>query len=1029
MNRESTVKIIRSHFENVQEDGSAVVRAEKRREGKTMSVHYFDFSEAAAKEDFSLKNYLQHSFASDFYKNEGSLQWNYYLYFVFDKVNFARISGTPKLRQIESDRTFARKFVKEQAQLNEDLNAPFVQALKVGKVSLDIASVWTEQLKNAGLDTVADPTVEYAKAVRDYLDGTTEKTKRAVTPPPAVANGRFIQHLSWSQFREYPQPHNFTFGTVNLIRGVNGSGKTSLLEAVELCICGNIRRQNGKTPRAKLEILYRGATAPEQCPSKNLQIYQSRDQSWFGGYTRRGNTLFNNFGRFNFFDSDAAFQLSSSDEAANIQKAINTLLLGELANRIEERMASFTERFSREQRDAERLLRIRNESVRTSTQQLEKLKEIKDTRPVLTEELKSKGETCGWKKVPGKPTLSDLAGLQEGVDGTRSAFDQIREDLWWMGRISSASVATQLETTSGAIKEVEALREKANANATALEKATNELEGLESEITVLKRLLEYHNDENGMALRGSGKALEEARARVSRLEEATQLLRSVDMSPYAATRLNSAALTEQQANELREAQRSIRGLQSRLQPLQTRLGQLNSIIEEIKGLGLQFCELSPHAQDCPLCGAHYQNLSAKLAELDLTAPSEESLRDLTQQLTLAQQRMTKAERDLEIVSKVVQAGELVLGQEKAATCRIEVIVSRLDKLSEELVAARAHQRELRMVLTELKAAGFEEDELEKLIEMAHAEYSLAITTITNKNTLVLVFNKRTQRKDELQKSHRETEKTLAQVRSQIEQIYTRCFGDTEVEDQEVELERRKEALEDATGQLKELKKRVVIADEEGFATVEKRLASFSKAAERILLAFRGIEEKDALEQQLTSTLAVAQDEVKRLTPRHSRAKKAVELLDRLRGDDYKEKYLKQLRAEHSEKISKIFCNIHAPHEFKSVVLDDTVSLQRLNGSVSQVSEISAGQRAALALSIFLSLNSSVTPRAPWLLFDDPVVHVDDLNVLSFFDTLRDLVLLNDRQVFFATASGRVADIFARKFDFLATDFRSIEIRR
>ena len=230
-------------------------------------------------------------------------------------------------------------------------------------------------------------------------------------------------------------------------------------------------------------------------------------------------------------------------------------------------------------------------------------------------------------------------------------------------------------------------------------------------------------------------------------------------------------------------------------------------------------------------------------------------------------------------------------------------------------------------------------------------------------------------------------------------------------------------------QLKEIKKRVAITDDEGLATVEKRLTTFSKTVERVQQAFRSIEEKDSLEQQLTATLTQAQLEVARLTPRQAKAKKAVNLLERLTGDDYKEKYLRQLRAEHSDKISKIFCHIHAPHEFTSVSLGDTVTLERLSGSSSLVSEISAGQRAALALSIFLSLNSSVTPRAPWLLFDDPVVHVDDLNILSFFDTLRDLVLLGDRQVFFATASGRVADLFSKKFDVLGADFVQIHIKR
>jgi len=64
-----------------------------------------------------------------------------------------------------------------------------------------------------------------------------------------------------------------------------------------------------------------------------------------------------------------------------------------------------------------------------------------------------------------------------------------------------------------------------------------------------------------------------------------------------------------------------------------------------------------------------------------------------------------------------------------------------------------------------------------------------------------------------------------------------------------------------------------------------------------------------------------------------------------------------------------------------------------------------------------------------LIFDDPVAQVDDLNILSFFDTLRELVLEGERQVFFATANTRVANFFARKFDFLGQAFKEFRLGR
>lgn len=995
-----------------------------------MSILYFDFSQVVGKGEFDLKEYLQTSFASDFYKNEGSLQWNYYLYFVLDRLTYGRVAETPLLARIESDRTFARKFIKEQGELNKELGAPFIEALKVEKPSQDLASLWTEELKKAGLGKVADPSAEYANAVRDYLTESVETVRRVTALPDVAENGEFIRSLNWTKFREFPRLAKFDFGTVNLIRGVNGAGKTSLLEAIELSICGGIRRQGGKgLTGAKLEVVYAGAATPERCPSSSAQIYRARDRAWYGGYYRTGNNLCNNFGRFNLFDSDAAFQLSTADEVGSIQKAIKTLLLGELANAIEERMTNFAERFAREEKATDRVLKARKDLVDATAKQLEQLKAIKDTRTTLIEELKAKAEGCGWRKMPTKPALKDLVVLQEAVDNAVSELTEHREGLWWMGKISAASVQQELDLVKGAMTEIAGVQEEVAKIGTSLEKTEARIQAGERELEVLSRLLEYHNERDAMTLLGSGKALSAAATRLSQMEEALRVLRSVDLSPYASIRITPQQFIQKQAEDMREARQTLRALQARLQPLQSRIGEINSLIEEIRGMGRHYCEIAPGNNDCPLCGAHYDQLAERIAELEVTASVDEALRELSDQVAQQQERVRKAEGESETFAKVRRAAELVLGQEKATSTRVETIVGSLENLSEQIATARAAESELRGLITKLRIAGYEEEELEQLIDSGHEEYAHPIGRITNKESALALFNEKTHLVAELRKAHRDLEKAQGQLQARIERIHSRCFKDAEIEDPDVELERRGEFLEDVAGQIKEIKKRIAIEDEEAFSTIEKRLATFSKAIERAQQAFKSIEEKDALEQQLAATLSQAQLEVAQLTPRLTKAKKAVEVLRRLSGDDYKGKYLRQVRSEHAEKISKIFCQIHAPREFKSVVVEDIVTLERANGVVSQVSEISTGQRAALALSIFLSLNSSVDARAPWLLFDDPVVHVDDLNVLSFFDTLRDLVLLEKRQVFFATASAKLADLFAKKFDCLGSDFRDFRISR
>jgi exonuclease SbcC len=129
-------------------------------------------------------------------------------------------------------------------------------------------------------------------------------------------------------------------------------------------------------------------------------------------------------------------------------------------------------------------------------------------------------------------------------------------------------------------------------------------------------------------------------------------------------------------------------------------------------------------------------------------------------------------------------------------------------------------------------------------------------------------------------------------------------------------------------------------------------------------------------------------------------------------------------------VESIFMRIHAPAEFLRLGSTWTTLIRRNGERETKLTEISTGQRAAFALSIFLAQNAQLTVAPPVVLIDDPIAHVDDLNSLSFLDYLREVTLTGRRQVYFATANEKVATLFERKFDFLGPDeFKRIDLRR
>jgi len=133
---------------------------------------------------------------------------------------------------------------------------------------------------------------------------------------------------------------------------------------------------------------------------------------------------------------------------------------------------------------------------------------------------------------------------------------------------------------------------------------------------------------------------------------------------------------------------------------------------------------------------------------------------------------------------------------------------------------------------------------------------------------------------------------------------------------------------------------------------------------------------------------------------------------------------------HSSSIEAIFLAIHAPREFVGIELSgDEPAILRRDGTRASIKQLSTGQRTAVALAIFLVMNSALKDGPNLILFDDPVAYVDDLNVLSFLDYLRDMSFDSNRQIFFATASKKVNSLFTRKFDIFEDEFRSYELDR
>ena len=661
MNKNHTIEILRQHYANLVPAGPELFRAEHQHNEKAISIFYFDLSESVTRKEFDLHTNMQERIASDFYKHEGSLQWNYYLYFILDSDTFRNFRSTPRAAIIEADQTFARKFIREQGSLEDEIKQPVASILHATEPSQDIASRWVEALKDAGMAKIADPAAEYTAAVKEYLQAAPVARKAPkLVPTAATSNGHFVQFLHVDRFRAKPTQRSFEFGLVNLVRGPNGTGKTSLLEAVELCICGGNRCQQGKrSDTVKIRIQYEGNAQTELCPQSNSVNYRARDLAWYGGYYQQGNYLFENFGRFNFFDSDAAFKLSADTNGEVIVKALNALLLGELATTIEERMVQFQKRFTTEERQLQRLIKVRRQEVDEASAQIEQLKTITDTRDALSADLVAKADACGWQKLPAQIKINNLIQLKESVEDIATQLAQHVERLPWLARISISSLNRQANQLEEAFREIEQQEAIGKKNSATWERTKSRIIKLEDELKLLRRLAEYHNDPHAFSLLGSKAALKEQNRKLGQLKEASRLIRNLDLSKFEELSPTLDELASLHERDIAKHRLKVANLNGRESDLRSQLGTFTTLVQEIKGLGHRFCEISPHSTDCPLCGAHYDQLSARIASLGFGAPMESALRELTAELARERANLAELQKQADALTQLRQAAKVL----------------------------------------------------------------------------------------------------------------------------------------------------------------------------------------------------------------------------------------------------------------------------------------------------------------------------------------------------------------------------------
>lgn len=1030
-NIESVRDVIKKHFQHVSVIGDGIIRGERQHGGKPFAVAYIDLSDNVVARSTELSSFQEELIGSDFFSSDNDLRWNSYLFFWAGPRSMADDGFLSAKGDIESDRHFARKFVLEEDDLKRRLGERSGDEEQASKKNFDVADIWSAMLHTDSLAVLLEQgprtkALELIESGDAFKVEATRSTVELKVVKDALATG-FVRKLSVGRFRRIHTNRSFDFGDVNLIVGPNGTGKTSLLEAIEALYCGHVRRES-KASYEKVVGSIEGADGRivQLAATTDTATLKSRNMAWYGRADPKAVAISQGFTRFNFLDTDAAFRLALEKDPEQIQFELAQLLVGPETSRLWTFLSKL------------------KEDVEANA------KNVHDQRPgtLLTIDLLTE-QIAGLRNAPSQAN-SLLIDFRSSVHLLRPKWvvPENESALLSDERAALSKVLNQAERAIASSNEIPVTGASLNNNfsrAKEFEASVAELQlaheaalsdARAASVVLGDRVRNTDLIEQWHRLLGAGMPMLSARLDEAE-SEAAKLLKILQShqtaSPYfvppeyeSIPVVLGLSLAQKAYDAAQENEHAAVLAQTQAQ----QLGQtLDTLRRDLYDAAKSYVERSGERTLCPVCKTEHADseLHAKLQELIPSGAGfvSEGLRHAQQ---LAVERTEDARRTLNALMSLEDYRVLCEGASDSSPEHLQADLKirreRLQAVSRELDIVRNEVGALELVGIDVKGwktirknalpampADIDTDNLRQVEALLQGMRGLVVSDEALKAEAYSCIQKIVVDAKQLASDlgmPSTADFDIGHLRNFVERMVGRAAagvqamqeiylalsvdGTTPIDMLQVQLQAcilsfdmAAQAAQEETGNDSALKLK-----ESELQVATARLAKNETAGQnlfRALACLSNIVEKHSLDKATSETFAAIRDVV-----------------------------------------SDIFAQIHSPAEYTlGNFADGQLIIRCDDGKLHDVNQVSTGQRAALALSIFLALNQKAATVPPVLLIDDPVAHIDDLNALSFLDYLREVVVSQRRQVFFATADARLAALFQRKFEFLGNRFKRINL--
>jgi exonuclease SbcC len=975
----------------------------------TAGIYYLKFGTEITEDLF---DELQYKYlAEEFYNQEETLKWNIYLLFVNSKM-----SDELKIK-ILKDNKYARKLVFS--------NSEFIDYFKLEESEQtalpDIVTEWKDDLNKVGLQEL------YSKAsiesiIRNFLNDSATTIKKQVEKSlDHIPNIHKINSINLKDsYRKYPQGiRNFHFGSVNLFTGSNGVGKTSILESIELVLTGDTQRNDGKkveNPNSITAILNDNISDEYV---HNVKKYKERGIKW---YNRReneqGNNTYKSFNQFNFFNTDAAQQFSNSNEWNSINESLKEIVLGEEYTTLKAKTLKIYDRLKSELRKTSDLLDIKKNNIQTNKKRLDELR-IEKNFESLKENIKSNISYLKYKNPIDESNYS-LSTLF--INEINNELEFILNNKWLINYDSFIQIKEKLKARISIVSEK---KNSYNVNIYNANKLISDRLKNENILVKANRFLKYIEI-------GNSNNIEEVELSNEKYKVSLQIINTLkglidiqsDIYNLKEEERSFITIIQEKEESLNNKINSYNIQKNEIDTLQNSFDQNQKLINQLRNLGKEILNHSSHINNCPLCEQQVSKdlLLSKLENefsndnvKKLINEKNKIIIDLLKEINSQETEINRLKNYQSVISNSFKE------YESLSLKSINKLIDATIEEEERFLALKNINDKILYQINAIEGNVSEYSNLKSELSLIYQEKEIHI-----KEIFEIIIN---DLNNEIRLSYRETDR----IKSENIGILESLNNELKLKDYIDSLDKIEETvksnetlIESIQFSFDKIKQYIEFSNDENIIEISKKLSLLKEN-------LKSLEQLENNQKEIKKLLNENNELEESLTKEETlkkRLNKALSVLKKI-SESGENSILQEFFDTNLNEIKDIFKTIHSPQEFTDIKFQDKkIVLFKEDNVPYEISQISTGQRGALVLSIFISLNRKLRNGPNILVFDDPVTFIDDFNALSFLDFLRYFIVREKKQIFFATANKKFASLFKKKFEFLGGDeFREFELER